>query len=85
MEPLDIQDVQKQLIRCQHALDQARQLGWDTDLIREFEEATGTFMKARSCAGTSTRLSNNRRLSKAIRNWTNLKRHPPLPPTACSP
>ena len=40
MEPLDIQDVQKQLIRCQHALDQARQLGWDTDLIREFEEAT---------------------------------------------
>ena len=40
MEPLDIQDVQKQLIRCQHALDQARQHGWDTDLIREFEEAT---------------------------------------------
>ena len=40
MEPLDIQDVQKQLIRCQHALDQARQYGWDTDLIREFEEAT---------------------------------------------
>ena len=40
MEPLDIQDVQKQLIRCQHALDQARQLGWDTDLVREFEEAT---------------------------------------------
>jgi hypothetical protein len=40
MEPLDIQDVQKQLIRCQHALDQARQQGWDTDLIREFEEAT---------------------------------------------
>ena len=39
MEPLDIQDVQKQLIRCQHALDQARQHGWDTDLIREFEEA----------------------------------------------
>ena len=40
MEPLDIQDVQKQLIRCQHALDQARQLGWDTELVREFEEAT---------------------------------------------
>ncbi|MEE2838762.1 MAG: hypothetical protein VYD51_07960 [Bacteroidota bacterium] len=40
MEPLDIQDVQKQLSRCQHALDQARQHGWDTDLIREFEEAT---------------------------------------------
>ena len=40
MEPLDIHDVQKQLIRCQHALDQARQHGWDTDLIREFEEAT---------------------------------------------
>ena len=40
MEPLDIQDVQKQLIRCQHALDQARQHGWDTELIREFEEAT---------------------------------------------
>ena len=40
MEPLDIQDVQKQLIRCQHALDQARQHRWDTDLIREFEEAT---------------------------------------------
>ena len=40
MEPLDIQDVQKQLIRCQHALDQARQHGWDTGLIREFEEAT---------------------------------------------
>lgn len=40
MEPLDTQDVQKQLIRCQHALDQARQHGWDTDLIREFEEAT---------------------------------------------
>lgn len=40
MEPLDIQDVQKQLIRCQHALDQARQHGWDTDLICEFEEAT---------------------------------------------
>jgi hypothetical protein len=40
MEPLDIQDVQKQLIRCQHALDEARQHGWDSDLIREFEEAT---------------------------------------------
>ena len=40
MEPLDIQDVQKQLIRCQHALDEARQHGWDTNLIREFEEAT---------------------------------------------
>jgi hypothetical protein len=40
MEPLDIQDVQKQLIRCQHALDQARQQGWGTTLIREFEEAT---------------------------------------------
>ena len=39
MEPLDIQDVQKQLIRCQHALDEARQHSWNTDLIREFEEA----------------------------------------------
>ena len=34
-----MQDVQQQLVRCQNALDQARQRGWDPDLVLAFEEA----------------------------------------------
>ena len=34
-----MQDVQQQLVRCQNALDQARQNGWDPDLVLAFEEA----------------------------------------------
>ena len=34
-----MQDVQQQLVRCQNALDQARQSGGDPDLVLAFEEA----------------------------------------------
>ena len=40
MEPLDFSDVQKQLVRCQHVLDEARQEGWSPERIEAFDVAT---------------------------------------------
>lgn len=40
MEPLDFSDVQKQLVRCQQLLDEARQEGWSPERIVAFDEAT---------------------------------------------
>ena len=40
MEPLDFSDVQKQLVRCQQVLDEARQEGWSPERIEAFDVAT---------------------------------------------
>lgn len=40
MEPLDFSDVQKQLVRCQQVLDEARQEGWSPERIEAFDLAT---------------------------------------------
>jgi len=40
MEPLAFSDVQKQLVRCQQILDEARQEGWSSDLVSAFDSAT---------------------------------------------
>jgi len=40
MEPLDFSDVQKQLVRCQQVLDEARQEGWSAERIEAFDVAT---------------------------------------------
>lgn len=39
MDP-HLQDIQKQLVRCQQALDTARQEGWSAELVEEFYQAT---------------------------------------------
>ena len=40
MEPLDVNMVQAQLVRCQEILDASRQEGWSPDLVNAFYEAT---------------------------------------------
>ena len=40
METLDFSDVQKQLVRCQQVLDEARQEGWSPERIAAFDVAT---------------------------------------------
>lgn len=40
MEPLDFSAVQKQLVRCQQVLDEARQEGWSPERVAAFEAAT---------------------------------------------